>query len=97
MLDLHGASVAEAIRLTTRVVRASARRGRSSVKVVHGHSTSKPGVFTQTIKRALHDLVDAGTLDDVVVHSWRAEGHLLLSLDVTQPPNPARLRLADVT
>ena len=39
-LDLHGAPVDEAVRLARRLVREAARRGRRTVKIVHGQSTS---------------------------------------------------------
>ncbi len=95
-LDLHGASVEDALALAVRLVREAARRGRSSVKVVHGHSTSSRLYQNRTIKHALHDLLDRGTLRNVVVHAWRAEGHLLLALDVTATSDPTPIRLRDV-
>lgn len=95
-LDLHGASVEEALDLAVRLVREAARRGRSSVKLVHGQSTSSRLYQNRTIKHALRDLMDRRTLDDVVVHVWRGDGHLLLALDVTASANPAPIRLFDL-
>ncbi len=92
-LDLHGASVEEALALAERLVREAARRGRSNVKLVHGQSTSSRLYQNRTIK---HDLLDRGTLDDVVVYAWRAEGHLLLALDVTASSDPTPIRLRDI-
>ena len=96
-LDLHGASVDEALRLARRCVREAARRGRHTVKIVHGHSTSSGLYANQTIKTALYDLLDRGALGDVVTHAWRGSGHLLLSLDVTAAANPSPIRLLDIT
>ena len=95
-LDLHGASVEEALALAERLVREAARRGRSNVKLVHGQSTSSRLYQNRTIKHGLHDLLDRGTLDDVVVYAWRAEGHLLLALDVTASSDPTPIRLRDI-
>ena len=96
-LDLHGASVDEAVTLATRLVREAARRGRRTVKIIHGQSTSSRLYQNRTIKNALHDLLDRGTLDSTVSTVWRADGHLLLSLDVTAAADPSPIRLLDVT
>ena len=77
-LDLHGALVEDALALTVRLVREAARRGRTTVKLVHGHSTSSRLYQNRSIKHALHDLLDRGTLRNVVVHAWRAEGAVLI-------------------
>lgn len=95
-LDLHGATVDEAVRLTTRLVREAVRRGRATAKIVHGHSTSSARYANRTIKNALYDLLDQGVLGDAVTHAWRADGHLLLSLDVTAAANRAPIRLRDI-
>ncbi len=95
-LDLHGASVEEALDLARRVLRAAARRGRRSVRIVHGRSTSSRTHRNRTIKHALYDLLDRHALDDVVTSQWRAEAYLLLSLDVTAAVDAAPLRLLDV-
>ena len=96
-LDLHGASVEEATTLAARLVREAARRGRHTVKIVHGHSTSSGLYQNRTIKNALYDLLDQGTLGSGVTHAWRADGHLLLSLDVTASADPTPIRLLDVS
>ena len=95
-LDLHGATVEEALALAVRLVHEAARRGRSAVKLVHGQSTSSRLYLNRTIKHSLYDLLDRGALDDVVVHAWRAEGHLLLALDVTASSDLAPIRLRDI-
>lgn len=95
-LDLHGATVEEALVLAERLVREAARRGRSSVKLIHGQSTSSRLYHNRTIKHSLYDLLDRGALDDVVAHAWRADGHLLLALDVTASSDPTPIRLRDI-
>ena len=96
-LDLHGASVDEAAGLARRVVREAARRGRRTVKIVHGQSTSSRLYQNRTIKNTLYDLLDRGVLGSAVTQAWRADGHLLLSLDVTAAADPRPIRLLDVT
>ena len=95
-LDLHGASVEEATTLAARLVREAARCGRHTVKIVHGHSTSSGLYQNRTIKNALYDLLDRGALGEAVTHAWRADGHLLLSLDLTAAADPRPIRLLDV-
>ena len=95
-LDLHGASIEEAVDLARRCVREAARRGRHTVKIIHGQSTSSGLYANRTIKTALYDLLDRGTLSDAITHAWRADGHLLLSLDVTVASNATPIRLLDI-
>ncbi len=95
-LDLHGASVDEAVDLARRCVREAARRGRHTVKIVHGHSTSSRLYANRTIKTALYDLLDRGVFANAVTHAWRADGHLLLSLDVTATADATPIRLLDI-
>ena len=92
-LDLHGATVAEAIRLTQVLVREAVRRGRRTVKLIHGRSTSDALRQNRTIKHELYALLEGGALDYAVTNVWRAEGHLLLALDPTATPDPAPIRL----
>ncbi|MFN3596661.1 MAG: Smr/MutS family protein [Rubricoccaceae bacterium] len=96
VLDLHGATVAEAERLLVRVVSLAADRGRSVVRVVHGHSTTDAQGGAQTIKRRVHALLDEGRLAHYVTSALRAEGHALLGLAVTGRRNPRRLTTADL-
>ncbi len=95
-LDLHGCTVDEALDLAERTLRAAQRRGRQRVRLVHGASTSDARARNRTIKHALYDALDHGTLAHDTTSAWRAEGHLLLSLDVTAPSDPRPLRLRDV-
>lgn len=95
-LDVHGATVEEATRVVHAVLREAARRGRARVRVIHGSSTSAVLYRNRTIRHALHDLLDAGAFDAHVTSAWRAEDSLLLSLDATATPDPARLTLRDV-
>lgn len=87
-LDLHGATVDEALRLTEAAVIESARRGRTSLRVVHGSSTTDPLGGTRTIKSELYAALDAGGWSSHVTSVYRGEGLALLGL--APAPNPAR-------
>lgn len=95
-LDLHGARVAEAEALARATVREAARRGRRTLRIVHGTSTTDPTGGSRTIKTAIHDALDAGDWGPDVASSLRAEGHVLVGLSPALRPAPGRLRLADV-
>ena len=94
-LDLHGARVAEALRLATSVVVEAARHGRTTVRLVHGSSTADRGA-ERTIKGALHDAVDRGDFDQHVTSSFAQDTVLILGLAPAPSPRPGRLRLADL-
>jgi DNA-nicking Smr family endonuclease len=92
-LDLHGATVREAEALADATLRRAAERGRASVKLIHGHSTSHRQQRNRTIKHAVQDLA---ATHPAVTTALRAEGHLTCSLDVTARSDPASLTLRDV-
>ena len=54
-LDVHGAYVDEAINLVRRVALLASERGRSTLRVVHGSSTSDPLALNRPIKPVLRD------------------------------------------
>jgi len=95
-LDLHGATVDEAIDISLNTVHLAAQRGRSSVKLIHGSSTTRQAPHRRTIKRALHDLVDDGAFRPHATEGWRTENYLVLSLGVTATTDPAPIQLLDV-
>ncbi len=95
-LDLHGATVDEAERLARAAVREAARRGRATLRLVHGHSTTDRWGEARTIKTMLHALLDARALAPHVAQSVRAEGHVVLGLATEVRPVAARLTLADL-
>lgn len=94
-LDLHGATVDEAVSLSLRTVRLAAERGRMRVTLIHGASTTRQGAY-RTIKRALHDLLDEGAFAPHATEGWRADGHLVLSLGVTTSSDATPITLRDV-
>lgn len=93
-VDLHGLTVDEAIDVTYQTVRLAQDRGRASVKLIHGWSTTKPG--RRTIKTALHDLLDEGMLGASATNVIRSRSHIVLSLDLTVSSDPTRINLSDV-
>ena len=95
-LDLHGATVHEALVLTRDVLRVADRRGRAEVTLVHGHSTSDVQGHSRTIKNELRRLVERGDFDHVVRGVRRDRGRLVLKLNLTGRSNPKRLQLQDL-
>lgn len=95
-LDLHGATVDEGVGMARRAVRLAAERGRSSVRIVHGASTSSRAYRNRTLKHALHRLADDGDWPARVTSALRRDGEIVLGLPLSAPPDPARIALADV-
>ena len=95
-LDLHGARVHEAEDLVLRVAELAARRGRSTLRVVYGASTTDRDGANRTVKTAVLALLDAGELDDWVASEHVAEGHALFGLTLSGASDPRRITLADV-
>ena len=77
-LDLHGCTVNEALHLARQLIIESARRGRDSVRLIHGKSTSTPG--KRTIKSELTELIDSGGLSLHVSGAFKSEGHMIVAL-----------------
>lgn len=94
-LDLHGARVADALDLAAALVDEAARRGRSTVRLVHGTSTADRGA-ERTIKAALTDALDRGDYDRHVSTAFRMDGVLILGLAPGPSPSADRLRLSDL-
>jgi DNA-nicking Smr family endonuclease len=93
-LDLHGATVDEAIDLTFATLRLAEDRGRQQLKLIHGSSTTAPG--RRTIKSALRDLVADGSLAGRATDVLRSRDYVVLALDVTASQDPTRIQLQDV-
>ncbi|HYE96654.1 MAG TPA: Smr/MutS family protein [Rubricoccaceae bacterium] len=95
VLDLHGATVEEALRAARRALVLAMGAGRHRLDLVHGASTTDPYGAQRTIKSALYDWLDAG-LPAGVHHGQRGDSRLSLYLDVTARPRPGRLTLRDL-
>lgn len=94
-LDLHGASVNDALGLIRRTAALATQRGRTTLRIVHGTSTSDALARNRTIKHALHDLLDDGELPEAQ-SDVRFEGETLISLPLAGSRTPAPIRLLDV-
>jgi len=94
-LDLHGATVDEAIDMTYRTLRLAEQRGRTRLQIIHGSSTTGSGPG-RTIKSALHDLLDRGELGTHATNVIRSQNKLVLALDLTAAGDATPIRLRDV-
>ena len=93
-LDLHGARVEEAVGLARRAVAEARRRGRSSIRLVHGSSTTGDG--RRTIKDALHDLLHEGHLGVSMGSTIVGEDTLLISLGHAGRSDPRPITLLEL-
>ncbi|MEZ4701163.1 MAG: Smr/MutS family protein [Rhodothermales bacterium] len=93
-LDLHGATVDEAVRLAQRAVSEARRRGRSSLRLIHGSSTSGGG--RRTIKSAVTDLLLDGRLGIPASNAVAGDDVLVLSLGHAGRPDPRPITLLDI-
>ncbi len=95
-LDLHGARVDDAECMILAAARLAAERGRSRLTVIHGASTSSTLYRNRTIRHALYDLLDDGSLDRWVTDAVRFDGSALLSLSLHGQAHSQRLTLGDL-
>ena len=95
-VDLHGLGVDEALGLSRAVIQETARRGRTSVRLVHGSSTSSALYRNRSIKHALYALLERGGFGQQVTGSVRGEDTLTLSLPLGSRPDAGRMQLRDV-
>lgn len=95
-LDLHGTRIDDAHALVRRTAALAAARGRTSMRVVHGASTSDPRARNPTIRHALLDVLERGELRPQVTDHAPFDGHTLLALAVGAARDPKRIVLADV-
>ncbi len=96
VLDLHGASVADALALARATVREAARRGRTYVRLIHGGSARRDAYRPGTIRQALHAWLDGRPAEVPIADAWRADGYLLLALTLPSHTDPVPIRLRDV-
>lgn len=95
-LDLHGATVEQALRIILRTVQQASVRGRYSVKIIHGSSTSSRFYRNRSIKNELDLILEAGDLDKYVSSTWKSDEYMLLSLHINLETDPRRITLNDV-
>ena len=95
-LDLHGARVPEAEGLVLAAAELAAECGRSTLRVVHGASTTDWDGGNRTVKTAVLALLSSGDLDAWVASAHHAEGAVLLGLRPLGPPDREPLTLAEL-
>lgn len=91
-LDLHGATVADAVELAESAIWEAARHGRATLRLIHGASTTDPDGRNRTIKTALVELIDSHR-PEPVTSSFQTEGTLILGIAPTPRPQPGRITL----
>ncbi len=94
-LDLHGANLSEAKRLVRRCIRLASSRGRASVKLIHGSSTSDFDPHRPTIKSLVVELLSSAELADHVTDHFQFEGHTTVSLTSSGTLGPP-IRITDL-
>ncbi len=78
-LDLHGATVSQGMSLVANTIRMAINRGRSTVRIVHGSSTSDTDQFAATLKHKLHDAFGSGRFGGTVNHLF-SDTYIIVSL-----------------
>ncbi len=91
-LDLHGARIAEALRMAQRALALARQRGRRRLDLVHGASTSEGDARRPTIRSALYDWLDAGGAAGAQPRRGDAVLQLHLDLGARAIPQPITLR-----
>ena len=95
-LDLHGARIAEAERLALRAAQEASGAGRSTLRIVHGASTTDWDGGNRTVKTAVLSLLDSGALDAWVASEHRMDGAVLLGLQASGAADRRRITLSDL-
>ncbi len=95
-LDLHGASVVEALHLTRRAITEAHHRGRSMVRLIHGKSTSQRDPYANTIKNALYEEFDQKAYGNMVTAVSKLDGVALVSLTIPQWTDPNKITIFDL-
>lgn len=93
-LDLHGLRVDEALALCRRTLSLCLDRGRGTLVLIHGLSTSAGTHRNRTIKHDVHTWLSGAPPG---VTDWLArDAEVVVALDLTRPSRPDRIRLLDV-
>ena len=79
-LDLHGCTVQQAIQLVRALIVEASKRGRDSVKLIHGNSTSDAGGKNSTIKNEIHRLLDDNRMPSHVSQCLKSTSHVIVGL-----------------
>lgn len=80
VLDIHGCTVDQALSLTRALIAVSVKRGRDSLELIHGSSTSNEEGRRRTIKNTLHSLIDDGMESRHVSQSFKSSSSMTIAL-----------------
>lgn len=94
-VDLHGVSVERALEVADAAIIESARRGRSTLRLIHGASSYERGADF-TIRGELEHAVDDGRFDRHVTSVVEDETSMLLGLAPAPRPASGLIQLADI-
>lgn len=96
VLDLHGATIDEAIQLIRGTLRLAHQRGRGTVRVIHGASTSDHGGRKRTIKNAFQQRLKRGEWDHLITGYNTRHGSTTLYLKLGHNVDHRTIRLDDI-
>ena len=94
-IDVHGASVSDAIDMIDRAVELAHAAGRRRLVVIHGLGGTDPA---SSIRQALRVAIGNGDYEDIVSSTVELAGggRTDMALRYAGPPNPRRLTNADL-
>lgn len=96
VLDVHGATVDEALQLIRGTLYLAQERGRGSVRVVHGGSTSDGAGLKRTIKNSVNHCLERGEWDHLISGYQSHYGSTTLYLMLGNNTDHRKIRLRDI-
>lgn len=96
-LDLHGARLAEAETLVRRCIELCSNRGRATLRIIHGLSSSEYDADQRTIKTIVHDVVEEHADSDIITGHYPFEGSITISFSVSARKDPTRITITNLT
>ncbi len=95
VVDLHGLRIERALEVADAAVIEAARRGRSTLRLVHGASSYERG-DAHTIRSELEHAVDDGRFERHVTSVVEEETSMLLGLAPAPSPVKGRIQASDI-
>lgn len=80
VLDLHGCTIDQALALTRALIVESVKRGRDSIELIHGRSTSDALGHNRTIKNELYRQLDDGMMRTHVSQCLKRDSSMVVAL-----------------
>ncbi|MFT5144311.1 MAG: hypothetical protein ACI80V_003606 [Rhodothermales bacterium] len=94
-IDVHGCTIASAVRLVRRAVFEGSWKGRSSVEVIHGMGSDEPAGSIRGALRAA--LLSGEWSDHATGHMESGGARTVISLPLGKNPDPRRITVRDLT